>query len=144
MQWISLHPNLYNHSWSLNILIQYALYVSQECPVGTYKDAEGSDPSLCKPCPLERLPTRAKFVYVRGIATVMLHLFHRLVSICLDLLLFACANLLQVELPSQIVLINASLTNIGRQSATHLLRSCYIHLEDPGPLPLCCSVLSCS
>ncbi|KAH6818003.1 MraZ [Perilla frutescens var. frutescens] len=37
-----------------------------ECPVGTYKDDEGSDPSLCKPCSLERLPTRAKFVYVRG------------------------------------------------------------------------------
>ncbi|KAL3817947.1 hypothetical protein ACJIZ3_003852 [Penstemon smallii] len=37
-----------------------------ECPVGTYKDAEGSDPKLCKPCSLEHLPTRASFVYVRG------------------------------------------------------------------------------
>ncbi|KAL8552848.1 hypothetical protein ACS0TY_001507 [Phlomoides rotata] len=37
-----------------------------ECPIGTYKDDEGSDSSLCKPCSLEHLPTRAKFVYVRG------------------------------------------------------------------------------
>ncbi|PIN13491.1 hypothetical protein CDL12_13887 [Handroanthus impetiginosus] len=37
-----------------------------ECPVGTYKDDEGSDPNLCKLCSLERLPTRAKFIYVRG------------------------------------------------------------------------------
>ncbi|KAG6414213.1 hypothetical protein SASPL_126931 [Salvia splendens] len=37
-----------------------------ECPVGTYKDLEGSDPNLCKTCSLEQLPTRAMFVYVRG------------------------------------------------------------------------------
>ncbi|KAL1531208.1 hypothetical protein AAHA92_33913 [Salvia divinorum] len=37
-----------------------------ECPVGTYKDHEGSDPSLCKTCSLEQLPTRAMFIYVRG------------------------------------------------------------------------------
>ncbi|CAA0825430.1 Unknown protein [Striga hermonthica] len=37
-----------------------------ECPVSTYKDAEGSDPNLCKPCSLDRLPTRAQFIYVRG------------------------------------------------------------------------------
>ncbi|GFP99148.1 hypothetical protein PHJA_002058700 [Phtheirospermum japonicum] len=37
-----------------------------ECSVGTYKDAEGSNPNLCKPCSLDHLPTRAKFVYVRG------------------------------------------------------------------------------
>ncbi|XP_077235189.1 mraZ isoform X2 [Tasmannia lanceolata] len=40
-----------------------------ECPVGTYKDVDGSDPSLCTPCPLELLPHRADFVYVRGGAT---------------------------------------------------------------------------
>ncbi|XP_051114484.1 uncharacterized protein LOC127240078 [Andrographis paniculata] len=37
-----------------------------ECPVGTYKDDEGSDPNLCKSCSLERLPIRADFIYVRG------------------------------------------------------------------------------
>ncbi|GAA0159688.1 transmembrane signal receptor [Lithospermum erythrorhizon] len=37
-----------------------------ECPVGTYKDVEGSDPDLCIPCSLDLLPVRAKFVYVRG------------------------------------------------------------------------------
>ncbi|KAL0324708.1 UNVERIFIED_CONTAM: hypothetical protein Scaly_2437900, partial [Sesamum calycinum] len=37
-----------------------------ECPVGTYKNDEGSDPNLCKPCSLEHLPARANFVYVRG------------------------------------------------------------------------------
>lgn len=38
----------------------------QECPIGTYKDVEGSNASLCTPCPLELLPSRASFVYVRG------------------------------------------------------------------------------
>ncbi|CAA2974478.1 transmembrane [Olea europaea subsp. europaea] len=37
-----------------------------ECPVGTYKDVEGSDPNLCTACSLERLPNRANFIYVRG------------------------------------------------------------------------------
>lgn len=37
-----------------------------ECPIGTYKDVEGSDSSLCSPCSLELLPSRASFVYVRG------------------------------------------------------------------------------
>ncbi|XP_068650763.1 uncharacterized protein [Aristolochia californica] len=37
-----------------------------ECPVGTYKDVEGSGPSLCIPCSLELIPRRAYFVYVRG------------------------------------------------------------------------------
>ncbi|KAJ8755136.1 hypothetical protein K2173_018934 [Erythroxylum novogranatense] len=38
----------------------------QECPVGTYKDTDGSDKNLCTPCLLELLPSRANFVYVRG------------------------------------------------------------------------------
>ncbi|KAK9094924.1 hypothetical protein Scep_026393 [Stephania cephalantha] len=37
-----------------------------ECPVGTYKDVEGSEAYLCYPCPLELLPNRADFIYVRG------------------------------------------------------------------------------
>ncbi|KAF5729667.1 hypothetical protein HS088_TW20G00031 [Tripterygium wilfordii] len=37
-----------------------------ECPVGTYKDVDGSDPNLCTSCPLERLPNRAYYIYVRG------------------------------------------------------------------------------
>ncbi|KAG8374639.1 hypothetical protein BUALT_Bualt10G0016900 [Buddleja alternifolia] len=37
-----------------------------ECPVGTYKDLEGSDPNLCKSCPIEHLPTRAIFTHARG------------------------------------------------------------------------------
>ncbi|CAH2046122.1 unnamed protein product [Thlaspi arvense] len=37
-----------------------------ECPIGTYKNVEGSDRRLCTPCPPEHLPNRAKFVYVRG------------------------------------------------------------------------------
>ncbi|XP_075505715.1 uncharacterized protein LOC142542775 isoform X2 [Primulina tabacum] len=37
-----------------------------ECPVGTYKDVEGSDPNLCRPCSLELLPARANFIYTRG------------------------------------------------------------------------------
>lgn len=37
-----------------------------ECPVGTYKDVQGSNASLCTPCSLEFLPLRAQFIYVRG------------------------------------------------------------------------------
>lgn len=37
-----------------------------ECPVGTYKDVDGSDEGLCSPCPLELLPQRADFIYIRG------------------------------------------------------------------------------
>ncbi|KAJ3680638.1 hypothetical protein LUZ60_016916 [Juncus effusus] len=40
-----------------------------ECPVGTYKNEVGSESSLCVACPLEALPYRADFVYVRGGAT---------------------------------------------------------------------------
>lgn len=40
-----------------------------ECPVGTYKDMEGSDENLCRQCSLEQLPSRAFFTYVRGGAT---------------------------------------------------------------------------
>ncbi|KAH7687489.1 Growth factor receptor cysteine-rich domain-containing protein [Dioscorea alata] len=38
----------------------------EECPVGTYKDTVGSNASLCIPCSLESIPTRADFIYVRG------------------------------------------------------------------------------
>ncbi|KAH7294748.1 hypothetical protein KP509_27G016400 [Ceratopteris richardii] len=38
----------------------------KECPIGYYKDEDGSDASLCKPCSVERLPQRANFTYVRG------------------------------------------------------------------------------
>uniref|UniRef100_A0A1D1Z6L0 DUF8003 domain-containing protein n=1 Tax=Anthurium amnicola TaxID=1678845 RepID=A0A1D1Z6L0_9ARAE len=40
-----------------------------ECPVGTYKDVFGSDPSLCAPCRINFHPNRADFIYVRGGAT---------------------------------------------------------------------------
>ncbi|KAL1354456.1 uncharacterized protein [Arachis hypogaea] len=38
----------------------------EECPVGTYKDVDGSDEFLCTPCPLDLLPNRANYIYVRG------------------------------------------------------------------------------
>ncbi|KAI8534522.1 hypothetical protein RHMOL_Rhmol10G0096600 [Rhododendron molle] len=38
----------------------------QECAIGTYKDIEGSDASLCTPCSLKILPNRASYIYVRG------------------------------------------------------------------------------
>ncbi|KAF7810029.1 uncharacterized protein G2W53_036772 [Senna tora] len=38
----------------------------KECPVGTYKDVDGSDEHLCTPCSLDLLPNRANFIYVRG------------------------------------------------------------------------------
>ncbi|XP_057449726.1 uncharacterized protein LOC130740994 isoform X1 [Lotus japonicus] len=38
----------------------------EECPLGTYKDVDGSDPHLCIPCPLDLLPNRANLIYQRG------------------------------------------------------------------------------
>ncbi|KAL4029467.1 hypothetical protein IC575_007680 [Cucumis melo] len=38
----------------------------EECPIGTYKDVEGSDANLCFPCSLDLLPSRANFIYRRG------------------------------------------------------------------------------
>lgn len=38
----------------------------EECPIGTYKDIEGSNESLCIPCSLKTLPNRASFIYMRG------------------------------------------------------------------------------
>lgn len=37
-----------------------------ECPIGTFKDVDGSDEQFCAPCPRELLPRRAEFIYVRG------------------------------------------------------------------------------
>ncbi|KAJ7952625.1 Glycine-rich protein [Quillaja saponaria] len=38
----------------------------KECPMGTYKDIDGSNEYLCTPCSLDLLPNRANFIYVRG------------------------------------------------------------------------------
>ncbi|CAG7911465.1 unnamed protein product [Brassica rapa] len=38
----------------------------KECPSGTFKNVTGSDTSLCRPCPIDELPTRAVYVPVRG------------------------------------------------------------------------------
>ncbi|KAG5228771.1 ATP synthase [Salix suchowensis] len=38
----------------------------KECPLGTFKDVDGSDESLCIPCSLDLLPNRANFIHVRG------------------------------------------------------------------------------
>ncbi|PON48406.1 MraZ [Trema orientale] len=38
----------------------------RECPIGTYKDTDGSDANLCVPCPIDLLPSRAEFIYMRG------------------------------------------------------------------------------
>ncbi|KFK25428.1 hypothetical protein AALP_AA8G114100 [Arabis alpina] len=38
----------------------------KECPSGTFKNVTGSETSLCRPCPVNELPTRAVYVPVRG------------------------------------------------------------------------------
>ncbi|XP_021813378.1 uncharacterized protein LOC110756280 isoform X1 [Prunus avium] len=38
----------------------------KECPVGTFKNVDGSDAHLCTPCSVDLLPSRAEFIYVRG------------------------------------------------------------------------------
>jgi len=39
----------------------------QECPLGTFKNATGSDRSLCYKCPTYELPHRAVYITVRGV-----------------------------------------------------------------------------
>ncbi|XP_039057297.1 uncharacterized protein LOC120200561 isoform X2 [Hibiscus syriacus] len=49
----------------------------RECPIGTYKDVDGSDEELCIPCPLELLPNRANFIheeYVSHLAPTSVYL----------------------------------------------------------------------
>ncbi|KAL8171635.1 hypothetical protein V2J09_023439 [Rumex salicifolius] len=38
----------------------------EECPLGTYKDATGSEKSLCRHCPTQELPRRAIYISIRG------------------------------------------------------------------------------
>ncbi|KAI4350761.1 hypothetical protein L6164_005182 [Bauhinia variegata] len=38
----------------------------EECPLGTFKNVSGSDRPLCRDCPLNELPHRARYVSVRG------------------------------------------------------------------------------
>ncbi|XP_012076823.1 uncharacterized protein LOC105637809 isoform X1 [Jatropha curcas] len=38
----------------------------EECPVGTFKNALGSDRALCSDCPLHELPSRGIYIAVRG------------------------------------------------------------------------------
>ncbi|GBG88608.1 hypothetical protein CBR_g48138 [Chara braunii] len=38
----------------------------EECPVGTYKDTVGSNKSLCRPCPRDKLPVHGTFTHRRG------------------------------------------------------------------------------
>ncbi|KAL5771093.1 hypothetical protein ACOSP7_015247 [Xanthoceras sorbifolium] len=38
----------------------------EECPVGTFKNASGSDRALCVNCPPNELPSRARYIIVRG------------------------------------------------------------------------------
>lgn len=55
----------------ITILLPYLLVCNmflQECPTGTYKNVTGSDSSLCFPCPSSELPSRAVYIYVRGIS----------------------------------------------------------------------------
>lgn len=55
---------------------------NQECPTGTYKDAEGSDPSLCIPCSMELLPRRAYFIHRRGNGAVFFSFFFWMITLC--------------------------------------------------------------
>ena len=96
----------------------------QECPIGTFKNVEGSDKRLCTPCPPEHLPSRAKFVYVRGILSYSALIFHSLIS----LLIVEAVNL-QEELANLFVPTNVCLTSTDYQTAIHLWKISSIHLE---------------
>ncbi|TQD76240.1 hypothetical protein C1H46_038219 [Malus baccata] len=38
----------------------------KECPVGSFKNVDGSNSHLCTPCSVDLLPSRSEFIYVRG------------------------------------------------------------------------------
>ena len=83
--------------------------IFQECPVGTYKDVDGSGVDLCIPCSMDLLPNRANFIYVRGIFDVAICFYmHNSLSLSDN-----CDDPMQVELGTSPVLINVFLTNIG-------------------------------
>lgn len=49
------------------ILICLCKMKLQECPLGTFKNATGSDRALCTKCPSHELPNRGIYVSVRGV-----------------------------------------------------------------------------
>jgi len=92
--------------------------ILQECPIGSYKDVDGSEEDLCIPCPLDLLPNRANFIYKRGIFDDMTLLYRPNIMLYLKLLgwFFSFQGVLQ----NGLVHINAYQTNIGCQIAIHL------------------------
>ena len=123
---VSLWTKLGQHSYCLLFLVicSYAFIcitslcpevnqayplICQECPVGTYKDVDGSGVDLCIPCSMDLLPNRANFIYVRGIFDVAICFYmHNSLSLSDN-----CDDPMQVELGTSPVLINVFLTNIG-------------------------------
>lgn len=92
--------------------------ILQECPIGTYKDVDGSDEHLCIPCPLDLLPNRANFIYKRGI-------FDDISWLCMPNIMFYLKFIgwffsLQGVLQDGLVHINVYQTNIECLIAIHL------------------------
>jgi len=92
--------------------------ILQECPIGTYKDVDGSEEDLCIPCPLDLLPNRANFIYKRGIFDDITWLYMPNVVLYLKFLgwFFSFQGVLQ----NGLVHINAYQTNIECRIAIHL------------------------
>lgn len=60
-----------------SIVFYFFNFILQECPVGTYKNVDGSDSHLCTPCSVDLLPRRAEFIYVRGtLRSVIIYFFY--------------------------------------------------------------------
>lgn len=51
-------------------MIKYVDEITQECPIGTYKNVSGSDRSLCAKCPSHELPHRAEYISIRGTSSL--------------------------------------------------------------------------
>ena len=90
----------------------------QECPIGTYKNVEGSDAHLCTPCSLDLLPNRANFIYVRGIFDECDMVLHARISVLSKFLGLSAS--FQGGLLNHHVHINVYLISIGCQIAIPL------------------------
>ena len=148
--YFSVWPLCCTFQWKTFLFYYYSFpSFCQECPVGTYKNVDGSDARLCTPCSVDLLPRRAEFIYVRG--TLMIVILFLIVESLLFHSNFCYwafisqkdAHLLQEGWLIHHVPINAYLKNMGCRIAILLLRSFCIPLGGPGLLQFYCLAFWC-
>lgn len=92
----------------------------QECPLGTYKDVDGSDPHLCIPCPLDLLPNRANLIYQRGMfdGVAWLYMPNFISSLNFRMLLYTAGGVTKRSCPYKCI------------SDKYRMPNCYTPLEE--------------